>query len=376
MPDLIVEKLYKRFRDVVAVDHVSFTVRDGEFLTLLGPSGCGKSTTLFAIAGLDRPDSGLIRVGETTFFDSATGDFIVPEQRHCGMVFQSYALWPHMTVYENLAFPLRLRKVPKEVRNERIHEILRLVELEPYKDRYPHQLSGGQQQRVALGRALIYSPTILLLDEPLSNLDAKLRERARSWLKGIQSKLGITTVYVTHDQTEALALSDRIAVMREGRICQIGTPQDIYSSPTEPFVADFIGTSNFLRGQTVDVGEGSTIDVNLEGTDQVLQIKTGKSFAVGTPVIISVRPEKVQILDRSGTALPTGNCLEAKVVDRIYLGACYRYRLQIDHMLVRIETEAELSAETVWILLPSDACAVFAADLTQETAGAARLSRS
>jgi iron(III) transport system ATP-binding protein len=365
MPDLMVENLYKRFGDVVAVDHISFTVREGEFLTLLGPSGCGKTTTLFAIAGLDRPDDGLIRVGETTFFDSATGDFIVPEQRNCGMVFQSYALWPHMTVYENLAFPLRLRKVPKEERSERIHEALRLVELEPYKDRYPHQLSGGQQQRVALGRALVYSPTLLLLDEPLSNLDAKLRERARSWLKRIQGQLGITTVYVTHDQTEALVLSDRIVVMREGRICQTGTPQSIYASPTEPFVADFIGTSNFFRGQIAGVGEGGAIVVNLEGADQGLKIKTGKSFAPGTPVTVSIRPEKVQVLDQSGGAAPpAGNCMKAKVVDRIYLGARYRYRLKADHMIVRMETEIELPAKTVWILLPSDACAVFEADTT------------
>jgi len=365
MPDLMVENLYKRFGDVVAVDHISFTVREGEFLTLLGPSGCGKTTTLFAIAGLDRPDDGLIRVGETTFFDSATGDFIVPEQRNCGMVFQSYALWPHMTVYENLAFPLRLRKVPKEERSERIHEALRLVELEPYKDRYPHQLSGGQQQRVALGRALVYSPTLLLLDEPLSNLDAKLRERARSWLKRIQGQLGITTVYVTHDQTEALVLSDRIVVMREGRICQTGTPQSIYASPTEPFVADFIGTSNFFRGQIAGVGEGGAVVVNLEGADQGLKIKTGKSFAPGTPVTVSIRPEKVQVLDQSGGAAPPAeNCMKAKVVDRIYLGARYRYRLKVDHMIVRMETEIELPTKTVWILLPSDACAVFEADTT------------
>ena len=369
MPDMVVENLYKRFGDVVAVDHVSFTVQDGEFLTLLGPSGCGKSTTLFAIAGLDRPDSGLIRVGETTFFDSATGHFIVPEKRNCGMVFQSYALWPHMTVHENLAFPLRLRKVPKSARIERIGEILKLVELEPHKDRYPHQLSGGQQQRVALGRALVYSPTILLLDEPLSNLDAKLRERARSWLKRIQGQLGITTVYVTHDQTEALALSDRIAVMREGRISQIGTPHDIYASPAEPFVADFIGTSNFLRGQMVDAGEGDNILVNLDATNQRLEIKSDKTFAPGTAVLVSIRPEKAQVVDRSrGAELPAENCLQAEVVDRIYQGAFYRYRLKVDHITVRVETVAELPADTVWISLPSDACALFEADPTQDIA--------
>jgi iron(III) transport system ATP-binding protein len=363
MPDIVVENLCKRFGDVVAVDHISFTVRDGEFLTLLGPSGCGKTTTLFAIAGLDRPDVGRIRVGDTTFFDGDTGQFIVPEKRNCGMVFQSYALWPHMNVYDNLAFSLKLRKVPKHTRDERIDEILNLVELELYKDRYPHQLSGGQQQRVALGRALVYSPTVLLLDEPLSNLDAKLRERARSWLKRIQSQLGITSIYVTHDQTEALVLSDRIAVMREGRICQVGSPQDIYASPAEPFVADFIGTSNFLRGHMAGTGEDGTILVDLDAAKARLRISTGKSFAPETPLLVSVRPEKVRFVDRnSGTALYEHNCLEAEIIDGIYVGACYRYRLKVDGAMVRAETEEELPAGKVWISLPSDGCAVFEAD--------------
>jgi iron(III) transport system ATP-binding protein len=371
MPDIVVENLCKRFGDVVAVDHISFTVRDGEFLTLLGPSGCGKTTTLFAIAGLDRPDTGRIHVGDTTFFDSSTGQFIVPEKRNCGMVFQSYALWPHMNVYENLAFPLKLRRVPKQRRDERIDEILNLVELELYKDRYPHQLSGGQQQRVALGRALVYSPTVLLLDEPLSNLDAKLRERARSWLKSIQSQLGITSIYVTHDQTEALVLSDRIAVMREGRICQVGSPQDIYASPAEPFVADFIGTSNFLRGHMAGVGEDGTILVDLDAVNACLRINTSKSFAPETPLLVSVRPEKVRIMDRSsGAALPEGNCLEAEITDGIYVGACYRYRLKVEGAIVRAETEAELPAAKVWISLPSDGCAVFEADPAADIADA------
>lgn len=369
MPEIIVKDLSKRFGDVVAVNHISFTVRDGEFLTLLGPSGCGKTTTLFAIAGLDHPDTGLIRVGESTFFDSSTGQFVVPEKRNCGMVFQSYALWPHMNVYENLAFPLRLRKVSKKARDERIAEILNLVELELYKDRYPHQLSGGQQQRVALGRALVYSPTVLLLDEPLSNLDAKLRERARSWLKRIQSRLGITSIYVTHDQTEALVLSDRIAVMREGRICQVGSPQDIYASPAEPFVADFIGTSNFLRGHMAGAGEDGTILVDLDAAKASIRINTTKSFAQGAPLLVSIRPEKVRVVDRSrDAALPAGNWLEAEVVDGIYVGACYRHRLRVDRTTLRAETEAELTTKRVWVSIPDDACAVFEADPAQDSA--------
>ena len=367
MPEIVVENLYKRFGDVVAVNHISFTVQDGEFLTLLGPSGCGKTTTLFAIAGLDYPDTGLIRVGESTFFDSSTGRSVVPEKRNCGMVFQSYALWPHMKVYENLAFPLRLRKVSKKARDERIAEILNLVELEPYKDRYPHQLSGGQQQRVALGRALVYSPTVLLLDEPLSNLDAKLRERARSWLKGIQGQLGITTIYVTHDQLEALALSDRIAVMREGSICQVGTPQEIYASPAEPFVADFIGTSNFLRGLMAGTAEDGSIVVDLESGKGSINVKAKGSFAPGAALLVSIRPERIRIVEmRGGEAPPAANCLEAEILDRVYAGTCYRYRLRVDRTILRAETEAELQTQTVWMSLPSDACAVFEADPTQD----------
>src|ERR671924_426453 len=206
MAELAVEGLVRTFGTVRAVDDVSFTVKDGEFLTLLGPSGCGKSPTLAAIAGLDRPDGGRISLGDRIFFDGATNAFVPPEAREVGLVFQSYALWPHMTVRENLEFPLKLRKIAQADRAKRIREALELVEMADYDDRYPHALSGGQQQRVALARTLIYRPSLLLLDEPLSNLDAKLRERARTWLRHLQNQVRVTTVYVTHDQSEALAL--------------------------------------------------------------------------------------------------------------------------------------------------------------------------
>ena len=224
MAELRVEGLVKLFGAIRAVDNISFTVGDGEFLTLLGPSGCGKSTTLAAIAGLDRSDEGRILLGDHLFFDGARGVFIPPERREVGLVFQSYALWPHMTVAENLDFPLRLRKMPRAQRAERVAEALALVEMSEYGDRYPFALSGGQQQRVALARTLVYRPSLLLLDEPLSNLDAKLRERARSWLRHLQRNLRVTSVYVTHDQSEALALSDRIAVMNGGKIVQLAEP--------------------------------------------------------------------------------------------------------------------------------------------------------
>lgn len=229
MADLKIEGLVKRFGEVRVVDDVSIHVADGEFVTLLGPSGCGKSTTLAAVAGLDQPDEGRITVGGKTYFDGATGTYLPPEARGCGLVFQSYALWPHMTVQDNVAFPLTLRKVKAAERKRRIEEVLALVEMEQYADRYPHMLSGGQQQRVALARTLVYQPSILLLDEPLSNLDAKLRDRARTWLAELRTRLGLTTIYVTHDQIEALSLSDRIVVMNGGRIAQLGTPQDIYT---------------------------------------------------------------------------------------------------------------------------------------------------
>ncbi len=258
MSELVVENLIKDFGDVRAVDDVSFTVGDGEFLTLLGPSGCGKSTILGAIAGLDRPDKGHIQLGDHVFFDGAQKHFIPSEKRNIGLVFQSYALWPHMTVRKNLEFPLTLRSVPAKERARRIEEVLSLVEMTPYADRFPHALSGGQQQRVALARTLVYRPPLLLLDEPLSNLDAKLRERARVWLRQLQTKIGVTTVYVTHDQSEALDLSDRIAVMNRGKIVQLASPAAIYETPCDPFVADFIGSANTFRGRIVGVSGGVT----------------------------------------------------------------------------------------------------------------------
>lgn len=225
MPDVKVSHLNKQFGGNVVLDDVDFTIRDGEFFTLLGPSGCGKSTTLNCIAGLEQPTSGAISVGDTPFVDTEKKLFVPPEGRNLGMVFQSYALWPHKTIAANLAMPLQIRKIDKAERRRLIDDALDKVGLLHLRERYPHQMSGGQQQRVALARALVYSPSVLLLDEPLSNLDAKLREQARAWLKRLQEDLGITTVYVTHDQDEALALSDRIAVMSNGHMLQVGTPR-------------------------------------------------------------------------------------------------------------------------------------------------------
>src|SRR6266498_3526509 len=264
MPEIHVEQLVKTFADQRALDRVSFSVEEGELFTLLGPSGCGKSTTLLSLAGFQSPDEGRIAVAGTTFFDAGGRVNIPAERRNLGIVFQSYAVWPHMTVFENLAFPLKVRRVAKQEIRTRVGDVLELVEMGEYARRYPHQLSGGQQQRVALARALVYSPEVLLLDEPFSNLDAKLRERARAWVKELQRSLGLTTVFVTHDQDEALSMSDRVLVMRDGQVQQLGTPEEIYRRPANRFVAEFVGQVNLISG-TVAAAEHGRALVELSG---------------------------------------------------------------------------------------------------------------
>ncbi|MFL5035028.1 MAG: ABC transporter ATP-binding protein [Microvirga sp.] len=244
-----IENLEIRYGPVPAVKGISFRVRAGEQLTLLGPSGCGKTTTLRAIAGLERPSSGAIRIGGRTMYASAEGINIPAEKRGLSMVFQSYAIWPHMTVFENVAYGLRVRRKSRHEILTRVREALALVQMAPYENRPASALSGGQQQRVALARACVFQPSVLLFDEPLSNLDAKLRADMRIELRELQHRLGITSVYVTHDLEEALAMSDRIVVMRDGNIEQIGSPTEIYNLPRNAFVADFIGSSNLIAGQ-------------------------------------------------------------------------------------------------------------------------------
>src|SRR6185437_15703769 len=245
-------------QSVKAAQDVSFEVPDGKLFTLLGPSGCGKTTTLRSVAGLERPQAGAIKVGGRVVFSSAQGIFVAPNRRNFGMVFQSYAIWPHMNVFQNAAFPLEVRRngPGRKAIHDKVMRVLAAVQLDTLAERDATKLSGGQQQRLALARALVMEPQLLLLDEPLSNLDAKLRERMRFELKRLQRELGVTTVYVTHDQSEALALSHAIAVMNRGRIEQIGTPRDVYERPVNQFVADFVGTTNFLEA-TVSGSDGA-----------------------------------------------------------------------------------------------------------------------
>src|SRR4051812_33982246 len=261
-----VENLHKTFlaagqAEVRAIDGVSLNVEAGKLFPLLGPSGCGKTTTLRFLAGLERPDAGRIIIDDKVVFDSEKRIFVPPSERALGMVFQSYAIWPHMTVFENVAFPLRVARDRKysaaEIRQE-VGRVLAMVRLSGYESRASTQLSGGQQQRLAFARGLVRKPTLLLLDEPLSNLDAKLREQMRVELKKLQRTLGVTTVYVTHDQSEALALSDEIAVFSAGRIIQRGTPQEIYRRPASQFVADFVGSANFIHGTVAARSEDAT----------------------------------------------------------------------------------------------------------------------
>ncbi|MCV7287579.1 MULTISPECIES: ABC transporter ATP-binding protein [Mycolicibacterium] len=333
MPDLRVRNVNKTFNGSQVLHDINFEVRDGEFFTLLGPSGCGKSTTLACIAGLESPDEGTIELDDSVFFSSATGTFVAPESRNLGMVFQSYALWPHMTIADNLALPLKLRKVAKARRNELIDDALAKVDLLHLRNRYPHEMSGGQQQRVALARALVYSPRLLLLDEPLSNLDAKLREQARAWLKALQSEVGITTIYVTHDQEEALAMSDRIAVMSKGNMIQVATPTEIYEQPAAREVAGFVGNCNFLDGKVVEA-TGSEAKVQLEATGQLVHATGRMDVHSGDAVTVAVRPERVTITGAGYAAAEGQNVVRASVSSVQYVGSKYEYLLSVGNSTI------------------------------------------
>lgn len=319
MIELHLKNISKLFGETRAVDGVSLDVKRGELFFLLGPSGCGKSTFLRTIAGFYQPDTGEL------YFDDKLMNNVPPHKRNIGMVFQNYALWPHMTVYHNVEYGLNVRKLPAEVKRKKVLEVLETVQMSEYADRNPNQLSGGQQQRIALARALVIEPDILLLDEPLSNLDAKLRLEMRQEIKRIHSAAGITSVYVTHDQKEALSLADRMAVMKDGKIVQIGTPREVYTLPINSFVADFIGETNFLHGKLTAVSDGELLVETHIGNIRSKSASNG--LVIGDSVVCSVRPESVDVSDDPIENIP--NQFEATIASITYLGNVEEYCLKM-----------------------------------------------
>ncbi|MGH7349987.1 MAG: ABC transporter ATP-binding protein [Candidatus Rokuibacteriota bacterium] len=317
-----IQGVTKRFGSVAAVDRVDLTVADGELFTLLGPSGCGKTTLLRLLAGFYQPDAGTIRFGDRVV------NGLPPYERRIGMVFQNYALWPHMTVTDNVGYGLRLRKLPAAEVRARLQEGLRKVNLLGFESRYPGQLSGGQQQRVALARALVLNPDILLLDEPLSNLDAKIRIQVRAEIRRLQQDLRITTIYVTHDQEEALSLSDRVAVMRDGHVLQVGPPRDLYERPRTRFVADFVGTNNLVPGEVQADGRGGDLLVST-ALGPLRAIANG---AVSGRCVLAVRPENVALGAAGGGS--EGNRVAGRVSLVSYLGNTLRYDVETEPGLV------------------------------------------
>jgi iron(III) transport system ATP-binding protein len=375
-PALSLRQISKSFQPGVPVlRDISLQVETGTVVCLLGPSGCGKTTTLRSIAGLERPRAGEISVNGRVVFSSARRVFVAPNRRGFGMVFQSYAIWPHMTVFENAAFPLQVRgaglltgrpgpfgpggsrtRLSRSDIRDRVMRVLHAVQLGELAEREATKLSGGQQQRLALARALVMEPALLLLDEPLSNLDAKLRERMRFELKRLQRELKITTVYVTHDQSEALALSRQIAVMSEGRILQIGTPRDIYERPASQFVADFVGNTNFIDGVVRVVNPSNGVCIRTEIGE--LQVQTDQELRVDEHVAISVRPEDVELTEARP---PGGNVWEGRVDQKVFLGEAVDFQVKVGPRTLlsrRHPTLRTKVGDTIFVQLNPEKCVV------------------
>jgi iron(III) transport system ATP-binding protein len=352
------EHLTKRFGELAAVDDVSLAIADREFVTLLGPSGCGKTTLLRLIAGFTVPDAGSIRVDDRVL--SSPAGVVPPERRGMGMVFQNYAIWPHKTVHDNVAFGLEVRKVSRAETRTRVARVLEAVNLAGFEQRYPSQLSGGQQQRVALARSLVVEPSILLLDEPLSNLDAKLRERMRWELKDLQRRTGITFVYVTHDQSEAMALSDRIAVMHQGRLQQCGPPRDVYARPANRTVADFMGLVNLLPGR-VAVAAGDASTVTLAGA--TLGVALPPDARDGQTVQLAIRPESIRLAPfPDAAAAAPRDAVVAKVAEVTFLGNLTDCHVTLDDG-TRVRVQADPGAtfdvgQRVLVRVDGRACTV------------------
>ncbi|MFS6931430.1 ABC transporter ATP-binding protein [Klebsiella oxytoca] len=346
MIELSVENLHLTYGDNPVLKGVSMELRRGEVVSLLGPSGSGKTTLLRAVAGLEKPTSGTIAIGKTRVYDGNPRSEIPAEERNLGLVFQSYALWPHKTVFENVAYPLRLRKVAAAEIKQRVQSVLDQLGLGHLGNRHPHQLSGGQQQRVAIGRALVYNPPVILLDEPLSNLDAKLREEARIFLRELIVKLGLSALMVTHDQNEAMAISDRILLLNNGVIEQQGTPQEMYGSPRTLFAAEFMGSNNRLHGTVTDLDNGRA---RIEGASWALWGMAGEGVSVGAEATAVIRVERLRI-----ASSPEENMLELALLTSMYLGDRWEYlfRTEGDDFAIRAYGSALRDAERCHLTLP------------------------
>jgi spermidine/putrescine ABC transporter ATP-binding subunit len=352
MAILKVKNLSKNFGNVKAVQEVSFEATEGKVLSLLGPSGCGKTTTLRCIAGFENPDKGEI------YLDDRKITPIPPEKRGIGMVFQNYALWPHMTVYGNLAFGLQIRKVPKGEITKKIKKVLGMVQLEGYENRYPRQMSGGQQQRIAMARALVFEPEIMLLDEPLSNLDAQLREEMRFEFTELQRKLGITAIYVTHDQAEALVISDKIVILDQGKIVQSGSPKEIYSNPKNKFVAGFIAVTSFISG-SIDSFSEEKKKVIVKTDDGLVIHGFNNSFDIEQEVSVAMRMNVIKFIqDENKSDENTVNIFKGKIIQSSYLGNNIDYKIRMGKWEIRTNAEAKydfkLGEEVIFHLPPED----------------------
>jgi len=359
---LRVEGLRKAFGREAAVDGITFGVEKGKILTVLGPSGCGKTTTLRCIAGLEHPDAGTITIDGEPVTSVARRILVPPELRNVGMVFQSYAVWPHMTVAQNVAYPLEVRKWPRREMAARVDQVLELVGLARFRDQYATRLSGGQQQRVALARALIYNPRVLLFDEPLSNLDAKLREQLRIEIVRLQREVGITSIYVTHDQAEAMVISDQIIVMNRGRIEQQGDARTIYRRPANRFVAEFIGLANLLPAAVVAAAgaEGLLRAEMAPGRGRRVALRAllaGGGAGPGKHVLISIRPEDIELAAAGGAA--GDNHLEGTVASAVYMGNYVDYQVDVGEVRIRVQAKPSTpyrAGDRVSLLLPPEAC--------------------
>jgi ABC-type Fe3+/spermidine/putrescine transport system ATPase subunit len=355
MSDYMIElrNVTKRYGEIVANNNVTLRIRRGELMTLLGPSGCGKTTALRCITGHNIPEEGEV------WIDGRNVTEVPPHKRDLGMVFQNFALFPHMTVFENVEFPLMIRRIDKKERQKRVMDALRIIRMEEYEEHYPRQVSGGQQQRVGLARALVYQPKVLLLDEPLSNLDAKLREEMRFEIRDLIDRLGITAVYVTHDQSEALALSDRVAVMSAGRVEQVGAPDEIYDYPQSRFVADFIGLSDFVEGTVGSVNrqeETAIVQVN----ELAITVPFRPGMSAGQSVLLFIRPNDVGFLQASQEKAT--NVFPGVVDKMTYLGDRSDYRVVVGEALeLRVQTDGKVrfeEGETIRVHLPVSLCRV------------------